>query len=492
LIERDLERVAGSSFDLVVVGGGVYGIALTLEAARRGMKPLLVERSDFGGETSWNTLRILHGGLRSLQTLDLRRFREMVEERRWWFQYFPELVEPLPCLMPLYGRGLRRPAVLRMALVASDFLSRQRNHEVRPDRELSKGSIVGPAEVLDICPRLERRGLLGGALWYDGLMPDSSRLLMEMLHWAVGCGALALNYVEATSLRVEGGAVIGVEVRDVQSDRIFEVQTPTVVNCAGPWCRDVASAFDRDVPELFHPSLAFNLVLDRSPLTTAALAVNPRISQGGRAYFLVPWKGRILAGTYHSHWGRSKDEGGVDDDLIQLFLDELNAAIPGLDLQPREVLRVLGGFLPARRGSSDRLVTREVIRHHSDLGGPQGLFSISGVKFTTARLVAERTLHKIRRWQNMELPEPGESLPPNKIRLVTWRELQEMLERDGDRAREYLEALVARESVVCLDDLMLRRTDWGLDPADSDSRKAVVISLLESLTWPSSICEFSS
>ena len=123
MIRRDPVAVDRSHFDLVVIGGGVYGIALALEAARRRLGVLLVERRDFGGETSWNSLHIIHGGLRSLQTMDLHRFREMVTERRWWLQEFPDLVEPLPCLMPLYGRGLRRPGVLRIALRVTDLLS---------------------------------------------------------------------------------------------------------------------------------------------------------------------------------------------------------------------------------------------------------------------------------------------------------------------------------------------------------------------------------
>ena len=145
MINRDPDAATRSRYDLVVVGGGVHGIALTLEAARRGLRALLVERHDFGSQTSWNSLRIIHGGLRSLQRLDIRQFREMVEERRWWFRHFPELVEPLPCLMPLYGRGVERPTVIRLALKTSDLLSVQRNRDVRPDRALSNGSVVGPA-----------------------------------------------------------------------------------------------------------------------------------------------------------------------------------------------------------------------------------------------------------------------------------------------------------------------------------------------------------
>jgi glycerol-3-phosphate dehydrogenase len=105
VIERAVDRASAGDHDLIVVGGGIYGIALALEAARRGLKTLLVERADYGGATSWSNLRILHGGLRHLQNLDLVRFYESVGERRWFLRHFPDLVRPLPCLMPLYGRA---------------------------------------------------------------------------------------------------------------------------------------------------------------------------------------------------------------------------------------------------------------------------------------------------------------------------------------------------------------------------------------------------
>jgi glycerol-3-phosphate dehydrogenase len=123
IITRDPVGAVRGRYDLIVVGGGIYGVMILLEASRRRLNALLVERDDFGGQTSFNSLRIIHGGLRYLQTLDLHRFRESVSERQWFLRTFPDLIRPLPCLMPLHGDGLRRPPVLRAALAANDFLS---------------------------------------------------------------------------------------------------------------------------------------------------------------------------------------------------------------------------------------------------------------------------------------------------------------------------------------------------------------------------------
>jgi glycerol-3-phosphate dehydrogenase len=169
-IERAIDQASGADHDLIVVGGGIYGIALTLEAARRGLSALLVERADYGGATSWANLRILHGGLRYLQSLDLVRFYQSVGERRWFLRHFPDLVRPLPCLMPLYGRGLKRPAVFRTALVLNDILSWRRNAGVTAAMHLPNGRLTSVAETAALFPAVERQGLQGGTLWHDAVM----------------------------------------------------------------------------------------------------------------------------------------------------------------------------------------------------------------------------------------------------------------------------------------------------------------------------------
>lgn len=469
MIPRDLEKIDGSSYDIAVVGGGVYGISLALEASRRGFSVLLLERRDFGGETSWNSLHIIHGGLRALQTLDLRRLREMVQERRWWLRHFPDLVEPLPCLMPLYGHGLRRPSVLRSALLVTDILSWNRNRGVRPDRSLPRGRILGRQGTLKSCSAIDHGGLLGAALWYDGFASDSHRLLIEMLHWATASGAITLNYAEATGIVVRDGRVTGLGFSDTESGRSFEVRASAVVNCAGPWCREVASTFDRDLPELFQPSIAFNVLVDREAFADRALAVEP-LGGKGRTYFLVPWKGLTLAGTYHASWFSTSDEKAVEESLLMEFLDDLNKAIPALELEAGDVLRVYSGLLPAANAGSVELALREMICHHRDHGGPEGLFSVSGVKLTTARRVAEKTLRRIQRWQGRNLPAPSASPRPAPLRPLPWNELESLWQEDADSARDHVRRLIAEESVLHLEDLMLRRTDWAIDPRQEESR----------------------
>jgi glycerol-3-phosphate dehydrogenase len=249
-IARDLDAAIDRPHDLIIIGGGAYGALLALEAARRGLRPLILEREDFGGATTWHTTRFLHGGLRYLQTFDLARSLQSIRERRWFFRHFPDHVASLPCLLPFYGRRFMVPAVFRLAMKANDLLSWRRNAGVREDRRLGRGRVIGARETVALFPLAEREDLRGGVLWHDGFMTRPQRILMETLRWACALGAEALNYIEVMELIVEGNQVRGVEALDRETGRTLRFQAAVVVNCAGARVRALARGLDRDIPRL--------------------------------------------------------------------------------------------------------------------------------------------------------------------------------------------------------------------------------------------------
>ncbi len=458
MMRRDPAGAATDKYDLIVVGGGIYGACLTLESARRGLRTLLLERDDFGGATSWNSLRIIHGGLRYLQRLDLRRYRESVAERRWFLRHFPDEVEPLSCLMPLYGRGLRRPSVLAAALALDDRLSSRRNDGVRADRRLGPGRVIDPDQAVELYPTIDPAGLRGAALWTDARMPRSPRVLMEILRWSAAAGARALNYFEATDLIVDDGRVVGITALDRDSGQCYEFETRRVANCAGPWSRELSERFDREVPELFRPTVAFNLLLDREPPADLALAVSP--PDESRSYFVVPWQGRLMAGTCHAAQAIEPSDLTPDHPLVREFANDLGAATPKLGLESATVLRVLAGRLPAATGGGATPTSRPVIVEHGKRGGPRGLVSVSGVKYTTARALAERTLGVL---FGKQLAATGDVARPEPAAWPALSDISQSEGRDSTLAAR-LGRLATDESVRRLEDLTLRRTDIGLDP----------------------------
>jgi len=456
VVRRDPAAAAAADHDLIIVGGGIYGVMLALEAGRRGKRALLLERDDFGGATSRNHLRTVHGGLRYLQSLDLPRFFESVNERRWFLSHFPALVHVLPCLMPLYGRGLLRPSVMRAALLLNDVLGLARNRGVPSGQRLPMGRIVGRTQARRLFPQVDRRGLKAAALWYDAAMPEHQRLLMEILRWACGLGATALNYVQAGGLLRQQNQVRGVLAEDRLDGCAFEFRAPVVVNAAGPWSRELAQNFDQDHPRLLQRRLLlFNILFRRRALGEPALALVPP-GRPGHTYFVHNWQGRLLAGTGEVLLADGETETAPRPEHLAAFIADMNDAVPELALGEADIENVYSGILPAT--PSGRLAAHEVILDHGAHQGPAGLYSLSGVKYTTARRVAEKALRKI-----YPAARPRPFQPPPEAASRRWFFAYDWRPDAGWDADE-LRPLVEDEAVARLDDLILRRTGLGENP----------------------------
>ncbi len=454
VIHRNPAKASATDYDLIVVGGGIYGVCATLEASRRGLRTLLLEMADFGSGTSSQSLRILHGGLRYLQSLALPRFRRSVAERQWFMANFPELVEPLNCLMPLYGKGLRRPAVFRIALKLNDLLSRGRNQGVEPAKHLEAGRVLSKAQTIELFPAVDTDGLVGGAVWQDGLIRSSERLQIELHKWAANCGATQLNYMKVAGLQRDGEQMQAIDAIDQANGQTHTFRATKVLNTAGGWSRDVAMTLDKDVPALFPRSLAFNLLLDVDPPSSAAVAVEPK-QPDARTYFLVPWKGRLHAGTYHMPWvGQPADATDPPAEAIDTFISDLNQAVPGLKVSHEHILKIYAGQLPAIREGDEEMSHHAPFHEH---GG--GLFSLAGHKYTTARAESLDALRKVFPDRpldikpGMERPAPGDPALADAATLANQPRLPHLLSE-----------ITCNESVVRIEDLLERRLDLAGHP----------------------------
>jgi glycerol-3-phosphate dehydrogenase len=384
---------AKADADAIVVGGGIYGLMIALEAGKAGRRVLVLERGTVGGATSANWFRILHGGLRYLQTLDVPRFLESVAERRWFQRFAPDLVRPMRFLMPLYGDGMRRPAVFRTAFLADAVLGWRRNAGLGPEQALLRGRVLDLAATRALYPGVRPEGLQGGALWYDAIAGDSARLMARVRAEAEALDARVLEGVEALDLVVERGAAAGIIVRRAGTARQV-LRAPVVINAAGPWSAGLAERFDRPAPELFRPSLAFNLLLDKPPPADVGLAVSPP-GAASQSLFVYPHEGRTFAGTWYTSWQQEIGRAEPPATEIDAFLAALNVSVPSLGARRQDVLKVLAGLLPAKSAGGIALADREIIRDHGMHGGPSGLFSVCGVKFTTSRRVAEKLVRRL-------------------------------------------------------------------------------------------------
>ena len=457
-IKRNPEEAEKTEYDLIIIGGGIYGVMCSLIASFGKLKTLLLEKDDFGGATSFNSLRIIHGGFRYLQNMDLIKYFESVADRKWFLENFPDLVEPIACLMPLYGNGVFRPSIFKAALLLNDILSFKRNEKISESSRLPNGKVISPTEVEKIFHSVEPSGLKGGAIWYDGSMQDSQRVLIETLKWACSLGTTVLNYFDVKELILNNNSVEGVKAFDKESGNYFDFHSPRVLNAAGPWCRQIAGSFDKEYPNLFISSLAWNVLFNKKALTDHAVAVTPK-RKGARTYFLRPLNGKIFAGTVHEPWTGVRKNPIPSEDSINNFITDLNSTIKNIKLKKEDILHIYSGHMPVTQEGTDNLLTHEIILDHSKQKGPKGLFSVSGVKFTTARIVAEKVIKFI--------------FPERKISTKEVRQFRNITrhfdfdwnpDKIDNETIENLRNIIQSESVQHLDDIILRRTSLGDNP----------------------------
>jgi glycerol-3-phosphate dehydrogenase len=456
---RDLDQLTGRTFDVIVVGGGVYGLAIAYDAAQRGLAVALIDRNDFGSGSSFNHLRTIHGGLRYLQSLDLARARESVRERRTIARIAPHAVRPLPFAVPVYRSLLRNKWAMRAGLLLDRAVGAGRNRGVAASHRLRAGRVVSRSTAIQQFPGLRRQRLTGAAVYYDYVTTEADRLTFSYAIAAAEHGAVLANYVEAVAPLVEAGRVVGVSARDALGPATVNISARMTVNATG-------ARVDRLLQPLgiatAIPMLkAMNLVTRRD---AGDEALGGR-SAAGRYLFLVPWRERALFGTWESDVPCDPDDTSVAERDVASFIAELNQAFPALDLTLADVTLVHRGVVPARRsGGRVALEGHEQVRDHASQG-IEGIVTVAGTKYTTARGVAERLtdtlLAKLQRpavaCRTAATPLPGGSIRDVGLAIADARR-----EHDEGLPTDTIPHLIAAYGSRYRDvmDLAADRADW--------------------------------
>jgi glycerol-3-phosphate dehydrogenase len=518
---RDIDQLAGRTFDVVVVGGGIYGLAIAYDAAQRGLAVALVERNDFGSGASFNHLRTIHGGLRYLQSLDVARARESVRERRTLARIAPHAVRPLPFAVPVYRSLVRNTWTMRAGFLLDRVVAAGRNRGVAPSHRLRGGRVLGRGSAIQQFPGLRRQRLAGAAVYYDYVTTEADRLTFSYAIAAAEHGAVLANYVEAIAPLVENRRVIGVSARDGLGASTVNIAAHVTVNATGGRVDRLLQPLGilTSIPML----KAMNLVTRRD---AGDEALGGR-SSTGRYLFLVPWRERALFGTWESDTPCDPDDTSVAERDVASFIAELNQAFPALDLTLADITLVHRGVVPAkmRRGRAV-LEGHEQVRDHA-AQGVDGIVTVAGTKFTTARGVAERVtdmlMSKLKRpavaCRTASTPLPGGSIRDVGLAIAdARREHDEGLPADtiphliaayGSRYRDVIDLAAARadwrrrvsaaspvigaelilaarkEMAPTLADIVIRRTPLGAlgYPGDDAVARAAAIVGGE-LQWP--------
>jgi glycerol-3-phosphate dehydrogenase len=416
-MQRDLQQLANQSFDLLVIGAGIYGSFVAWDAALRGLSVALIDKGDFGNATSANSLKIIHGGLRYLQDLNPIRMRRMVSERKAWLQIAPHLVHPLPFLMPTTRAITKSKIALQMALSINDLIGYDRNDSLDPQKWLPASQILSRADFLARVPGFISQDVTGGAMWFDAQMYSSERLLISVVLSAGQKGAIVANYVQAAGFLHNGDEIKEVAAKDVLTGQEFDIRARCVVNATGPWTDSLLKTLPKAETNLsFRPSIAINLIT-RQILDGFALGVPSRYSitsENGsheihsRVLFIVPWGGCSIIGTLHAPYNGTPDGLQIEEDTIDDFLAELNTAYPPAGLSREDVYHIHSGLLPVvggdQSGPSVRLLRESIVYDHDDKDGLSGLISVIGVKYTTARSTAEKAVDLVFNKLGWEVP----------------------------------------------------------------------------------------
>src|SRR5215218_3558097 len=327
--------MADESFDVVVVGGGITGAGVALDAATRGYSVALVEKADFASGTSSRSSKLVHGGLRYLQNFDLGLVREALLERQLLVALAPHLVKPLPLVVPAF-EGARLDRLIGVGLNLYDVMSVDKIRRRRgrdnggessswsPDRH----RIIPGEEVVELLPALAGREPTSGYLFYD-CQTDDARLVMTVLGEAERFGAVCANGCDVTELVEENGRASGVRVRDTLGGGEFVVRAGTVVNATGVWADRLRPGELHDEAEVprIRPSRGTHIVVPGERLPVVAGAIAP--AGGGRTIFVLPWLGQTLIGTTDNDYEGDLEHVQPSLDDVEYLLDATNAFFAG-------------------------------------------------------------------------------------------------------------------------------------------------------------------
>ena len=377
-----IQQLRASTFDVLVIGGGITGAGIALDAASRGLSVGLIEKGDYASGTSSKSTKLIHGGLRYLKQLDVALVREVGQERANVHRLAPHLVQPEKMLIPIIKQGQMGKLTTNVALWVYDFVAGVGGDDKR--RMLSRDQTM-TAE-----PMLHSERVEGGAI-YAEYRTDDARLTIENVKTAAALGATSSNYVMAEDLLYDNKKVIGAKVRDVWTNETFDIKAAVVVSAAGPWV-DLIRKKDKSLTakRIFHAK-GVHLVVphERFPVKQSIYFDLP----DGRMCFAIPRNRSTYFGTTDTPFKKDPDHVGITAEDVNYLLDGVNRMFEGLELKANEIESSWAGLRPLifEEGKS----ASEMSRKDEIFESESGLLSIAGGKLTGYRKMSERIMDKV-------------------------------------------------------------------------------------------------
>ena len=377
----DLAAVAGETWDVVIVGGGIVGSGALLDAVSRGMRAVLVEQDDIAAGTSSRSSRLIHGGLRYLEQFRFGLVREALAERSRLLSLAPHLVSLEPLLFPIYGIPYASKAFYDAGLTLYDILGAR--HDGGWHRRLSR------AGTLELAPTLRRDGLRGGLVYHDGV-EDDARYTLAVARTAIAAGGVALTRVRATGVRLDGTSrtIAAVKAEDLASGSTFEIAARAVVDATGVWAAELDHPFQGATLSIL-PSRGAHLVVRRERIPNQ-MGLTIRVP--GKIVFLVPWPDHWLIGTTDAPFAGPAERPSAAGWEVDRLLATVNATMD-VGLTRADVVGTYAGLRPLIAPSDGSTV--KASREHRVTVEPNGVVRIGGGKYTTYRVMARDVIDTV-------------------------------------------------------------------------------------------------
>ncbi|SER10404.1 glycerol-3-phosphate dehydrogenase/oxidase [Piscibacillus halophilus] len=370
------ESFQGDTFDILVIGGGITGAGIALDAITRGLKVGVVEMQDFAAGTSSRSTKLVHGGLRYLKQLDISVVAEVGKERAIVYENGPHVTTPEWMLLPFYKGGTFGPFTTNIGLKVYDFLAGVKKSERR--------KMLKPDTARDLEPLIKEDGLKGAG-YYVEYKTDDARLTLEVMKKAVEKGALALNYMKVTDLTYKNGKVVGVQTEDVIDGSQIEIKAKKVVNAAGPWVDTLREIDGSKKGKTLQLTKGVHLVFDskRFPLKQAVYFDTP----DGRMVFAIPRDGKTYVGTTDTTYNEDIASPKMTVEDRDYILRSIDYIFPSVHITKEDIESSWAGIRPLihEEGKSPSEISRKDEIFVSD----SGFISIAGGKLTGYRKMAE-------------------------------------------------------------------------------------------------------
>ena len=378
-----MERIEtnGVVWDFIIIGGGATGLGVAVDAASRGFKTVLLEQSDFAKATSGRSTKLVHGGVRYLQSGDIMLVREALRERGRLLHNAPHLVKKQRFIIPCYSWWEK--FYYSVGLTLYDWLSGKLT--------VGRSRAVSKSNVIKTVPQIIQNGLCGGVAYYDGQF-DDSRLAINLMQTANEQGAIVVNYARVSALIKNNGKISGVAVNDETTGKSFELKGTCIVNATGVFVDEIIRMDDPNKSPMIRPSQGIHLLVDRSFLDGDDAILIPKTSDG-RVLFAVPWRNRVVLGTTDTPVKNFDIEPRPLEEEIDFVL-KTSATYLTRPPRRKDVLCAFAGLRPlaAPKQNKEEKKTKEISRNHKLISSNSGLITITGGKWTTYRQMAQETV----------------------------------------------------------------------------------------------------